>query len=192
MPSAGDQPGTVVDLVSEADGRWLAVAVLLFLASVSLLLGLPAVLRLFVPKVRLVGYAAITTMVVAATAIAGYATVLVFFRALVLSGALTGPELSETLADRGLGVFLSLLVLSFHLGEALVATTLLRAGTIHRWVPVVLLAHAATLPLAGLFPEGVRDASLLLMMVGMCAIAIESNALEARLVQSGPRVSPGT
>ena len=74
-------------MVNEDSGRWLAMAVMFFFASVALTLGLPAILTLFDRRGRRLGLAAVGVFTVGTIGTCGYAMLMVFFRALVEIGA---------------------------------------------------------------------------------------------------------
>lgn len=159
-------------LVEEQDNRWLAVAVMYFLAAVTLVLGLPAVLLLFVAAGRRTAIAATGVLAVGYVGTAGYAMVLVFLRALVLADAVDAQGLSDASSELGLRVFLVGWVAAFYLGELLLAVALLRAHVVAVWIPLALLAHIALLPASRILPSSLEDVSTLFVAAAFSGLAI--------------------
>ena len=174
LPPTDDARATL-DLVDQLDGQWLAIAMLFFLAGIGVLLGLPAIIVLFVPKVRWLGMTALAVFVVGASGTTGYAMLLVFLRALVQGDAIVPEAFNAAVSEPGLWGFLIAWIGAFYLGELLLAITLLRARTTPRWVPLLLLAHVAVLPVSNALPEWARDGSTLLLVVGLVGIAVTAN-----------------
>ena len=78
----GDSAETMAS-AAMAEGRWLGMSVMYFLASVSMTLGLPAVLSLFTVRARRTGVLAVVVFSIGVIGTSGYAMLLVFFRARV-------------------------------------------------------------------------------------------------------------
>ncbi len=174
-PTGSDSADTL-RIVQEQDGRWLVVAVVYFLASVALTLGLPAILTLFERRGRNLGLTSGLVLAFGFIGTAGYAMLMVFFRALVITHAIVDQNLDDVTNENGLSVFLYGWIAAFYLGELLLAIALLLAGTTPRWVPIVLIAHVATLPLGAVLPDLVTKASVMLLAVGFAGIAIQAVA----------------
>jgi hypothetical protein len=133
--------------VQAQGGRWLGGAFMYFLASVGLILGLPAIIVLVQGRGRRTAMAACVVLAVGYLGTAGYAALLIFFRALVVTEALTATALEAAAEENGLMTFVFAWVGAFYLGELLLAIALWRAGTdvIARWVPIALLGHVVSL-----------------------------------------------
>ena len=176
---AGGSAGDTLRLVQQQDERWLVVAAIYFVAAVALTLGLPCVLYLLTTRGKVLG--AISSMVLAVGFIgtAGYAMLMVFFRALVINGAIRGRGLDDVVHDHGLAVFLYGWIAAFYVGELLLALALLRAGTTPRWIPVLMLLHVLTLPLAQALPDPLARVMILLMAVGFAGTAISAVSLSS-------------
>ncbi|MGZ5405657.1 MAG: hypothetical protein ACXWDL_13480 [Nocardioides sp.] len=187
MPTVGD-PSDSLLIVQQRDGRWLAVAALYFGASVALTVGLPVVLTLLGPRGARRALFGTGLLVVGCIGTAGYAVLLVLFRALVLSSAITGDGLDSLTADVGVGGFLGIWIAAFYLGEFFVAWGLLLDGSTPRWVPVMLLLHVASLPLAPLLPERLGAAAVLLATAGLCGIGITASHHVSRPTHLAQRV----
>ncbi|KQZ75580.1 hypothetical protein [Nocardioides sp. Root151] len=172
----GDTPTESLHLVEQHDSQWLAVSVLFFIAAIALVLGLPAVLTLFQKRGGLLGLVGCCIFLIGCVGTAGYAMLLAFFRALALSGAVRAEALDEVVADPGLNGFLLGWVAAFYLGELLIGLALLRAGTTSKWVPALLLAHVATLPLGALAPRLFGSWTIVFMGVGFAGVAIAANS----------------
>ena len=97
------------------------MAVMYFFASVALTLGLPSVLTLFTRKGRKLGLTALAVFTVGAIGTCGYAMLLVFFRAMVVEGAIKGAAFADVSEDTGLLIFLQGWVACFYVGILLLA-----------------------------------------------------------------------
>jgi hypothetical protein len=148
VPPGGDAAETVAT-VALASGRWLGMAVMYFLASVALTLGLPAVLSLFIERGRRVGVAAVIVLSVGIIGTSGYAVLLVFFRALVRGEAIRTGGLERVTSDVGLGSFLYGWIGCFYGGVLLLGLALLVARRTSVWISVLLFVFVALLPFAG-------------------------------------------
>jgi hypothetical protein len=173
LPSGSSTAGTL-QVARDEDGRWLAAAVIFFIASVALTLGLPAAMSLFDRRGRTLGMVSAVILAVGFLGTAGYSMLIVFFRAIALETQLTGAELDEAVHEMGLTVFLYGWIAGFYLGELLLAIALLRAGTTQKWVPLVLIAHVASLVVSSVLPHSISSALVLLTAVGFAGVAIEA------------------
>jgi hypothetical protein len=173
LPS-GSSTADTLQVARNQDGRWLAAAVIFFFAAVALTLGLPAMLSVFERHGRTLGLLSAVVLAVGFLGIAGYAMLIVFFRAIALETSLTPAELDKAVHDAGLTIFLYGWIAGFYLGELLLAIALLRAGTTQRWVPLVLIAHVATLAFSSFLPHELSSVLVLLVAVGFAGVAIEA------------------
>jgi len=173
LPS-GSSTADTLQVARDEDGRWLAAAVIFFIASVALTLGLPAAMSLFDRRGRTLGMVSAVILAVGFLGTAGYSMLIVFFRAIALETQLTGAELDEAVHEMGLTVFLYGWIAGFYLGELLLAIALLRAGTTQKWVPLVLIAHVASLVVSSVLPHSISSALVLLTAVGFAGVAIEA------------------
>jgi hypothetical protein len=173
MP-AGSSTSDTLQLARNEDGRWLAAAVIFFLASVALTLGLPAAMSLFERRGRVLGSMAAVVLAIGFLGTAGYAMIIVFFRAIALNASLSSQELDAIVSDQGLTIFLYGWIAAFYVGELLLAVALLRAGNTPRWVSTALLAHVATIVVSSALPHAVSSALVLLVAVGFAGVAIEA------------------
>ncbi|MCW2843144.1 MAG: hypothetical protein JWN22_1060 [Nocardioides sp.] len=174
-PTGGDSSDSL-SIVEQHDGRWLAVAVIYFIASVTLTLGLPSVLSLFDRRGSRMGTTSAVVLSVGFIGTAGFAMLLVFFRALVITGSVVDKGLGDVTKEAGLSVFLYGWIAAFYLGELLLGIALLMARTTPRWIPLLLIAHVLFLPLQSVLPAVVGKATILLLAVGFAGIAIEAVA----------------
>lgn len=175
MPAA-DSSAESFELAEQPDFRWLAVAVLFFVASVALTLGLPAILTLFDARTAKLGLTAVSVFAVGCIGTAGYAMLLAFFKALVQADAIQSSAVDEVSADTGLSLFILGWVGAFYLGELLIAVALLRARTVQRWVPMLLIAHVVVLPVSQVLPAQVSAFAVLLVTIGFAGIGIAANS----------------
>lgn len=168
--------GEALQIVMQHDSRWLAVAAFYFLGAVALTIGVPAVLTLLDSRSTRLGLLGAGVFVVGCLGTAGYAMLLVMIRALVRADALAEGSLNDLAADAGLGVFLYGWVAAFYLGELLLGIALLRARTTPRWMPGLLLAHVAALPVAVLLPQQVSAGTVLLSTLGFAGLGIAASS----------------
>ena len=180
LPSS-DEAATTLRMASEQGGQWLAVAMLYFLASVALTLGMPSVVTLFHARGARLGLTAVGIFTIGCVGIAGFAMLLAFFRALALTDAIQAGVIDQVSSEIGLSVFLFGWIGAFYLGELLLGIALLRAGTTPNWVPGVLLAHVALLPVSELLPGEVQALTALLVTVGLCGVGITANQHAAKI-----------
>ena len=173
LPS-GSSTADTLQVARNEDGRWLAAAVIFFIASVALTLGLPAAMSLFDRRGRTLGMVSAVILAVGFLGTAGYSMLIVFFRAIALETPLTGAQLDDAVHEMGLTVFLYGWIAGFYLGELLLAIALLRAGTTQKWVPLVLIAHVASLVVSSVLPHSISSALVLLTAVGFAGVAIEA------------------
>lgn len=174
VPAEADS-GASLQVVMEQDERWLAIAAFYFAAAVLLTVGIPAVMTLLDRRSTRIGLIGAGIFVVGCLGTAGYAMLLVLVRALVLAGELTGATLEDLAADAGLGVFLYGWVTAFYLGELVLAIALLRARTVQRWMPGLLLAHVALVPVSAVLPQQLSAATVLLSTVAFAGLGIAAN-----------------
>ncbi len=171
-----------IRVVEAHDMRWFAVALLYFVASVLMTVGLPSVLTLFDKTGFRTCLAALSAFAMGTVGIAGYAMILGFFRALVLDQAdITGETLQAVVRDPGFAVLLYSWVVAFYLGELLLGIALLRSKAVPTWIPAVLIAHVALLPVsfAAELPEFAQAATALLITIGLAGVGIAANSRHA-------------
>lgn len=176
LTPSGDSAADSLRVVQEQDARWMAVAVVYFIASVGLTLGLPSALTLFDRGGRRTGMVAGVVLAVGFLGTAGYSMLMVFFRALVLTQTIRNQGLDQVTHETGLEIFLYGWIGAFFLGELLLAIALLRARNTPVWVPGVLLAHVATILVGSLLPAPVSRVTVLLLAVGLAGVAIQAVA----------------
>jgi hypothetical protein len=144
----GASTAETLRIVDEDSSRWLAMAVMYFLASVTLTLGLPAMLTLFGGRGRKLGLTGVALFTLGAIGTCGYAMLMVFFRAMVVAEAINGPALERVTDDLGLAIFLQGWIAGFVGGVVLIAIALFVSRTTPRWVPLLLVAFVILLPVS--------------------------------------------
>jgi hypothetical protein len=167
-------------IVQENGQQWMGAAVILFIASICLSLGLPAILTLLQGRGWTLGVAAAMVLEVGFIGTAGFAMLMGFFRALVNTETIKTQGLNDVATDAGLAFFLYAWIAGIYLGELLLAFALLRARTTPRWVPLALVAHVLTFPVADMLPEWLSKATVLLLVLGFAGVAIQASAPQAR------------
>jgi hypothetical protein len=167
-------------IVQEQGGQWMAAAVILFIASICLSLGLPAIMTLFQRRGWTIGVIAAVVLEVGFIGTAGFAMLMGFFRALVNTNTIQSQGLDDVASDAGLAIFLYAWIAGLYLGELLLAIALLRAGTTPRWVPLALVAHVLTFPFSNLLPEYLSKATVLFLVIGFAGVAIQATSPQNR------------
>jgi hypothetical protein len=160
--------------VSQEGGRLFGMAVMYFVASVAMTLGLPAVVTLFGKRATRLGITATAVFLVGVIGTSGYAMLLVFFRALVKADVLRGTTLGDVANDNGLAVFLYGWIAGFYLGLLLIALALFVAKRTPTWVPVLLVVFVALFP----FTEQIGRVGQVLQVMGL-AVAFTGIAITA-------------
>lgn len=174
MTPTGSSGSETLQLVRDNDSRWLAVCAIYFLAAAMLILGLPSLLTLLADRGRYLGFAGIVALAIGFLGVAGYAMLLVFFRALVVTDALVDRSIDAVSEEAGLVVFLYGWIGAFYLGELLIAVALLRARSVPRWVPLVMLLHVAVLPLASVLPDSVARGTNLIFALAFAGVGMQA------------------
>jgi hypothetical protein len=175
---AGATTAETFRVVDQESARWLAMAVMYFLGSVALTLGLPAVLTLFERRGRKLGLLGVAVFAVGAIGTCGYAMLMVFFRALVVAQAVRGGQLDDVTSDRGLSLFLESWIAGFYGGILLLAIGLLVARSVPRWVPALLIVFVAMLPFAsnlGRIGMAVQVLALAVAFTGIATAAVSGD-----------------
>lgn len=175
-PFPQDQPISVAAATAEqAAGQWMTSAAALFLASVGLTLGLPALLWLMTGRDRWLGPVAVCVFAIGTVGMSGYATALVLLRALLVHDSLAVDRLDALTADAGTEVWAIVWLGCFMLGLVLIAVGLWRARTVPRWVPVVLLGFVASQVVP--FPGGSTGTvvQFAVLTVGLTGASIAAN-----------------
>lgn len=184
--SSGASTAQTLRVVDQASGRYLAMAVMFFFASLTLTFGLPAVLSVFERRGRRLGLLGVGVFTIGTVGTCGYAMLMVFFRALVTGGALRGPELDKVTENLGLKMFLSGWIAGFYLGLLLIAIALLVARTVPRWIPVLLIVFVALFPFSsqlGRVGMAVQVLALAVAFTGIAIAAVSGEQARATLRQ---------
>jgi hypothetical protein len=179
LPSSDDAADTL-RIVQSQGGQWMAVAVIFFISSVFLTLGLPAILTLFQRRGWTLGLVSAIVLEVGFIGTAGFAMLMVFFRSLVITDAIRDQNINDIASEAGLAVFLYAWVVGLYLGELLLGIALLRAGSTPRWAAFALILHALSFPVSGLLPEYLAKATILLLVAGFAGVAIQAASSDAR------------
>ena len=178
--------GEVLRAVEQGSARYLAMAVVYVFGSISLTLGLPAVLTLFERRARRFGLVAVTVLSVGTIGTCGFGMLMAFFRALVVTGALESTSLGRVSGERGLTIFVYGWIAGFYCGILLLALALLVARATPRWVPGLLVLFIVVQPL---LPQLGRVGTALQVMA--LALAFTGVATKAVTLQAQrPATSP--
>lgn len=169
---AGATTAQTLRVVDQDGGRWVAMAVMYLLGSVTLTLGLPSVLTLFGRGGRRLGLAGVAVFSVGAIGTCGYAMLMVFFRAMVVADAVRGPLLDEVTDDNGLTAFLQGWVICFYGGVLLIGLGLFAAKVTPKWVPVLLVLFVVMMPFSQHLGRVAMALQVLGLAVGFTGIAM--------------------
>jgi hypothetical protein len=169
---AGQSAAETLQVADQAGGRWLGMAVMYFLASVALTLGLPCVLSIFGRRGRRLSLTGATLFLVGAIGTCGYSMLLVFFRALVRHDVIRRSRLDEVTDDSVLRVFVNVWIAGFYGGVLLLAVALFVARVTPRWVPSLLLVFVAMLPIVGHLGRVGMAVQVMALAVGFTGIAM--------------------
>lgn len=173
LTQSGSDAAETFMIVQEQSGQWLGGAVMFFIASVGLILGLPTIVVLVQGRGRRTGLAACVVLAIGYLGTAGYAALLIFFRALVVTDGVTVADVEAVNNETGLLGFVVAWIGAFYVGELLLAIALLRAGAdvCPRWIPVLLLLHVASILASG-GPDWVSKVAVLLVALPLCGLGI--------------------
>ena len=177
---SGDDAATTLKMATDAGGRWLVVAVLYFLAGVTLTFGMPSILTLFQARGAKFGLTAIGVFTVGCVGLAGFSMLLAFFRAMAISGAIKPGGLDEASSEVGFAAFLFGWLGAFYLGELLLAIALVRVRTVPLWIPGALLLHVALFPLSAGLGIDAPPITALLITVALCGLGITANPIASK------------
>lgn len=183
---AGSTTAQTLQVAAGEGTRWLAMAVMYTLASIALVLGLPALLSLVQDRGHRLGLVGTCVFCIGAIGTCSYAMLLVYFRATVVAGAVRGGGLESVTSDPGLVAFLAGWIGCFYLGLLLIAAALLRAGTVPRWVPVLLVAFLVLAPVAPALGRVASTLQVMLLAVAFTGAAMAAVSREQRTA-AGPR-----
>ena len=85
-------PAQTLRVANEQGARWLAMAVMYFLGSVALTLGMPTLLSLFTGRGRSIGLLGVAVFSIGIVGLAGFGMLLVFYKALLTEGVISNPS----------------------------------------------------------------------------------------------------
>lgn len=165
----------ILTTIQMADGRWLMGSAAFFIASVGLTMGLPAVLSLVPRRGRVLGLVGVSIFAIGTIGTAGYAALLVFVRALIMQTVITPVQIDRLSEDDGLVIYMGVFLIAFYLGETIMAIALLRAGSVARWVPAMMLLHVAFLPVVTMLPDVFRSVQAVVVGVALMGVAVSAN-----------------
>lgn len=151
---------------------WLTVSGLYALASVALVLGLPAVLSIFDVQGARAAVVGATFLVVGCFGTAAYAVLIAVYRALTLQDLATIGGLQDLADDIGISAILYAWVFAFAVGELLLAFGLMQARRVPLWIPALLVLHVGLAPVAPMVSDVAVAAVALLVTVALATLGI--------------------
>lgn len=174
LPSSPNGSELVSTLQASPD-RWLLASAAFMYAAFALTLGIPTFLHLLNKRGRTTGQVGAVILAFGTIGTAGYAAMLILFRALVVHAVVGAREIELLSRDAGLLVYMGTFVVAFDVGLAVLAVALLMAGTVARWIPVLMIAYAVTLPLQRFLPEPWQGMHSLVLGVALIGVAVSAN-----------------
>jgi len=165
----------LVSTLRASPDRWLLASAAFLYAAFALTLGIPTFLHLLKTRGRTTGQVGAVILAFGTIGTAGYAAMLILFRALVLHAVVEAGEIELLSSDAGLLVYMGAFVLAYEVGLAVLAVALLMAGTVARWIPVLMLGYAVTLPFLRLVPEWWQGVHSLILGVALIGVAVSAN-----------------
>ncbi|WP_310529100.1 hypothetical protein [Nocardioides sp.] len=181
---------SVLELVSTEEAspeRWLLASAAFMYAAFALTLGIPTFIHLLKGRGRVTGQVGAVVFAFGTIGTAGYAALLILFRALAVHSVADTQEFDLLSRDTGLIVYLGSFLLAFQAGLLVLGVALLMAGTVARWIPVVMIGHAVTSPIEHRLPEGMQDAFSVLLGVALIAVAVSANESWSGVMRRAPR-----
>ncbi len=173
----GRNAAATLQVVLHHGSRWMAMAVLFFIASVALTLGLPTLLALFdKPRGRALGLVGTSVFLVGTIGTCGYSMLMTFFHALANEHAVNAAQLDSAVSGGWLAVFLYLWVVGFMAGVLLVAAGLLRARSTPLWVPILMVVFVALTPVVGDLGKVGQVLQLMALAVALTGVAIAATS----------------
>lgn len=186
LPSSPDGTELVSTLQASPD-RWLLASAAFMYAAFALTLGIPTFLHLLKKRGRTTGQVGAVILAFGTIGTAGYAAMLILFRALVVHAVVEEREIELLSRDAGLLVYMGTFVLAFEVGLAILAVALLMAGTVARWIPVLMIGYAAVLPFLRLIPDSWHGVHSLILGVALIGVAVSANESWSGVSRRGQR-----
>ena len=180
-PTGADATATeTLNAVDQGSARYLAMAVVYVFGSISLTMGLPAVLTLFERRARRFGLIAVAVLSVGTIGTCGFGMLMAFFRALVVNGSLSVDELNGLASEQGLTIFVYGWVAGFYCGILLLALALLAARATSRWVPGLLVLFVLVQPASAQLGRVGTALQVMALALAFTGVATKAVTLQAR------------
>lgn len=168
--------GTVMQSVVDSPDTWLVPVVVLLIAAGGLIVGMPCLLSLFPDKGSIPGYLGTLGLALGSLALCGVAHQMVLLRSMAMSTGIDDTVVAQVAGDQWQSALLQGGFLVFYVGELLVAVGLLRARTVPRWVPWLLVAQVVTaLGMRAVDIDALRPLPPALLMVAFLGIGFYAN-----------------
>lgn len=162
--------------VVDAPGTWLTPVVVVLLASVGLIVGMPCLLSLFPGRGSTAGYLGTLCLAIGSLALCGFAHQMVLLRSMSMDAAVDDALVTSIAADNLQSGLLLGGFVAFYVGEALLAIGLRRAGTVPRWVPWAFWIHlVVALTVRGFDLDQFHGVPAAVLMVGFVGVGFYAN-----------------
>jgi hypothetical protein len=174
-------PAQTLRVANEESARWLGMAVMYFLGSVALTLGMPTLLSLFIGRGRSIGLLGVAVFSIGIVGLAGFGMLLVFYKALLTEGVISNPSAIDDVArETGLLTMLYVWIGGFLLGILLIAIALFRARQTAVWVPILMLVFLAMMPIASQLGQAGSAIQLMALAAAFTGVATRASSPEHR------------
>lgn len=174
LPSSPNGTELVSTLQASPD-RWLMASAAFMFAAFALTLGIPTFLHLLPQRGRTTGHVGAVVFAFGTIGTAGYAAMLILFRALVVNVGIDAGAVEALSGDAGLSVYIGVFVAAFVVGLVLQGVALLMAGTLPRWIPVLMIGYAMTVPMVRLLPDGWQGWHSAILGAALIGVAVSAN-----------------
>jgi len=165
----------LVDTLRASPDRWLLASAAFMYAAFALTLGIPTFLHMVKTRGRATGQVGAVIFAFGAIGTAGYAAMLILFRALVVHAVIDEQAIESLSRDSGVLVYMGAFVLAFIVGLVILGVALLMSGTVARWIPLLMIAYAVTVPFARLIPDGWQGMHTLVLGVALIGVGVSAN-----------------
>lgn len=177
----------LVDTLNASPDRWLLASAAFMCAAFALTLGIPTFFHLLKTSGRVTGQVGAAVFAFGTIGTAGLASLLLLFRALAVHDLVDTRQIEAISRDTGLVVFVGTFVFALWAGLVTMSVALLMAGTVARWIPLLMIGYVITSTFVHRLPPGVRAIHAITIGVALIAIAVSANESWSGLSRRAPR-----
>lgn len=177
----------LVDTLRASPDQWLLAAAAFMYAAFALTLGIPTFLHMVKARGRTTVHVGAVIFGFGTIGTSGYAAMLILFRALVVHAVIDEQAIESLSRDTGVIIYMGAFVFAFIAGLVVLGVALLMAGTVARWIPVLMIAYAVTVPFARLVPDGWQGLHTLVLGSALIGVAVSANEAWSGVSRRGRR-----